>query len=65
MTKKQKHSQSEQRTDSRRRRATRLFPKNSLKDALRIPETIRDQNAGKPFSRIILAKALDYSPKRR
>lgn len=62
MAKKQKRSQSEKRADSKRRRATSLFPKNSLKDALRIPETIRDQNAGKPFSRITLAKALDLSP---
>jgi len=62
MAKKQKRSQSEKRGDSKRRRTTSLFPKNSLKDALRIPETIRDRNTGKPLSRITLAKALDLSP---
>lgn len=62
MAKKQQYSQNKQKENSERRRATSLFPKNPLKDALRIPETIRDQNAGKPFSRILMAKALDYSP---
>lgn len=62
MAKKQKRSQTEKRKGTKRRRTTSLFPKNSLKDALRIPETIRDQNAGNPFSRITLAKALNLSP---
>ncbi len=62
MAKKQNRSQTEKKVVSKRRRATALFPKDSLKDALKIPETIRDQNAGKPFSRITLAKALEISP---
>lgn len=47
---------------STRRKTTQAFPKNSLMDALRIARSIKDDNAGKPFSRLTLAKSLDYSP---
>ena len=46
----------------RRKRATEAYPKNSLMDALRIAESIRDNSAGKPYSRLDLAKSLGYSP---
>lgn len=38
------------------------YPKNSLIDALKVSESIRDYSAGKPFDRLDLAKSLDYSP---
>ena len=41
---------------------TRAFPKSTIEEALRIPEAIRDENAGRPLNRVLLAKALDMSP---
>ena len=38
---------------------SRPFPSVSLKDALAIPQGIRDHNAGHPMNRILLAEALD------
>ncbi len=35
------------------------FPRNSLKDALRIPAAIWKENGGQPFDPILLAKCLD------
>jgi hypothetical protein len=40
----------------------RPFPSNTLKDALRIAQTIRDQNAGSPMNRLLLADAMKMSP---
>ena len=39
-----------------------IFPHLPLKEALKLVETIRDENGGAPFSRITLAKSLDLSP---
>ena len=47
---------------SKRRYATRAYPKNSLIDALRIAQAIRDHSAGKPYDRLDLAKTLSSSP---
>jgi predicted nucleotide-binding protein len=38
------------------------FPKNSLKEALRLARAIQDNNAGAPYNRLDLAKAVGYSP---
>jgi hypothetical protein len=46
----------------RKARATQAYPKNSLVDALKVAQAIKDDNAGKPFSRLTLAKSLNYSP---
>ena len=35
------------------------FPRNTLKDALRIPQMIWKENAGEPFDPILLAKSLE------
>lgn len=40
---------------------SRPFPSVSLKEALVIPQGIRDQNAGHPMNRILLAGALDMA----
>src|SRR4030042_2690860 len=48
--------------EEKRKYATIAYPKNSLKDALRIAGAIRDHSAGKPYDRFDLAKALGYSP---
>jgi len=49
-------------TKARRPRATTLYPKVTLVDALRLAESIRDNNAGKPYNRIDLASSIDVSP---
>ena len=48
--------------ESKRRKATTAFPKNTLKEALKLAESIQSNNAGAPYSRLDLAKSLDYSP---
>lgn len=53
---------SETKKTKSRRGGTWAFPKNTLNEALKVPEAIRDQNAGKPFSKILLAEALKLSP---
>jgi predicted nucleotide-binding protein len=40
----------------------RPFPAHSLKDALPLVQTIRDQNAGQPMNRLLLADAMKMSP---
>lgn len=39
-----------------------LFPQDTLQEALQIATAIRDQNAGRPFNRLLLAQAIDRSP---
>jgi len=51
-----------EKTKSRRKYASRLYPKNSLNDALKIAKAIKDHGAGKPYDRLDLAKALNCSP---
>jgi len=46
----------------KRKYASRLYPKDSLKDALKIAQAIKDHGAGKPYDRLDLAKALNCSP---
>jgi len=46
----------------KRRKTTTAFPKNTLKEALKIAESIQNNNAGKPYNRLDLARSLDYSP---
>jgi hypothetical protein len=48
--------------DEKRKYATTAYPKNSLMDALRIAQAIKDHSAGKPYDRLDLAKALGASP---
>jgi len=40
----------------------RPFPSATLQEALIIAQTIRDQNAGRPFDRILLAQAIGRKP---
>jgi predicted nucleotide-binding protein len=47
---------------TRKQRATTLYPKVSLIDALRLAESIRDNNASSPYNRIDLAASVDLSP---
>lgn len=46
----------------KRKYATTAFPKNTLKDALRIAQSIHSNNADKPYDRLDLAKSLGYTP---
>jgi len=39
-----------------------IFPRDSLKKSLTIPQSIEANNAGKPYDRLDLAKALNWSP---
>lgn len=48
--------------ETKRKYATTAYPKNSLTDALKIAQAIKDHGAGKPYDRLDLAKALDASP---
>lgn len=52
----------EEKTREKRSRSTTLYPKNSLSEALRLAESIRDNNASRPYNRIDLASSLDLSP---
>ena len=45
-----------------RSRATTLYPKNSLAEALKLAESIRDNNACQPYNRIDLASSINLSP---
>lgn len=47
--------------DSKRERINRPYPPMPLKDAIRVGKAISDNNAGKPFNRILLAEAMEYS----
>ena len=53
---------SEKPNKKKRKYVTRAFPKNTLKDALRIAQSIHDNNADQPYDRLDLAKSLVYSP---
>jgi len=46
----------------KRKYVTRVFPKNTLIDALRIAESIHKNSADQPYDRLDLAKSLGYSP---
>jgi len=48
--------------EEKRRYATTAYPKNSLMDASRIAQAIKDHSAGKPYDRLDLAKTLNASP---
>lgn len=47
---------------TRKKYATRAFPKNTITDALRIAQSIHNNSADQPYDRLDLAKSLDYSP---
>lgn len=46
----------------RKPKATALYPKYSLVEALKLAESIRDNNAGQPYNRVDLAASLETSP---
>jgi len=46
----------------KRKRSTTAYPKNTLNDALKLAESIQENNGGAPYSRLDLADSLDYSP---
>ncbi len=46
----------------RKPKATTLYPKFTLVEALRLAESIGDNNAGQPYNRVDLAASLDTSP---
>ena len=46
----------------RKPKATSLYPKYSLVEALKLAESIRDNNAGQPYNRVDLAASLETSP---
>lgn len=46
----------------RKPKATTLYPKYSLVEALKLAESIRDNNAGQPYNRVDLAASLEASP---
>lgn len=46
----------------RKPKATTLYPKYSLLEALKIGESIRDKNASQPYNRVDLAASLDTTP---
>lgn len=46
----------------KRKKTTSAFPKNTLKECLRIAQSIQDNNAGQPYSRLDIAASLDYTP---
>jgi hypothetical protein len=48
--------------EASRRIRSSVFPKISLKEALRLPKAIHDNNAGQPYNRLDLAQAVGYSP---
>jgi predicted nucleotide-binding protein len=41
---------------------SRTYPGIAITEAIKIPQGIRDHNAGRPMNRILLAKALNWSP---
>lgn len=44
------------------RGTTRPYPNIPITEAIKIPQGIRDQNAGRPMNRVLLAEALKLSP---
>lgn len=48
--------------EEKRKYATTAYPKNSLLDALRLAQSIKDNNAGKPYDLLDLAKSVGFSP---
>jgi|WetSurMetagenome_2_1015567.scaffolds.fasta_scaffold58779_2 hypothetical protein len=48
--------------EPKRKYSSTVFPKNTLKDALRIAQSIQDNNAGRPYNRLDVAQAVGYSP---
>ena len=46
----------------RPRSGTADFPKVALVDTIKLAQSIEDNNAGRPFDRLTLAKSLNYSP---
>lgn len=48
---------------SRRERGRRLFPHNSLEEALKVPTAIKEKNGGEPFSPEEIAKYCSIGPK--
>jgi len=55
-------SETPKKAKEKRKYATMAFPKNTLKDALRIAQSIHDNNADEPYDRLDLAKSLGFSP---
>jgi hypothetical protein len=49
-------------SEEKRKYTATPFPKNTLKDALRLAQSIQDNNAGQPYNRLDLAQSLNYSP---
>ncbi|MBE9501442.1 MAG: nucleotide-binding protein [Dehalococcoidia bacterium] len=45
-----------------KRRPPRSFPKHTLEESVRVAQAIQDNNAGKPFNRLLLAQAIGRSP---
>jgi|SRR5271157_10136 len=48
--------------EEKRKYATTAYPKNSLMSALELAQSIKDNNAGKQYDLLDLAKSLDFSP---
>ena len=40
----------------------RPFPSHPLREVLKVAQTIRDENAGQPMNRLLLADAMKMSP---
>lgn len=55
-------SESETKNNGKKTRTVRNFPIYSIEDALRLPQKIQDEKAGKPFRRLLLAEALGIKP---
>ena len=49
-------------TEPKERGPKRPFPLHSLQDALKVAQKIRDERAGKPMNRLLLADSLGYKP---
>ena len=45
-----------------KKKATRNFPFHELKDAVRVAQTLRDQNAGNPMNSLLVADAMGIAP---
>jgi hypothetical protein len=48
--------------NEKKRYPSTAFPKNTLKVALKIAQSIEDNNAGQPYNKLDLAQSLNYSP---
>jgi hypothetical protein len=53
---------SDEAKEKRGRKGAIFFPRNSLNEALRIPQVIWEENAGNPFPLLDVASKLEYSP---